>query len=78
MLFYCVYIKISLKFVPDVPINNILSLVQIIAWRRSGDNALTGPMVALFTDAYASPGLNELKWLHNQKENETKHTRGYI
>ena len=27
-------IEISLKFVPTRPINNILSLVQIIAWRR--------------------------------------------
>ena len=37
-------IKISLKFVPKGPINNILSLVQIIAWRRSGDKPLSEPM----------------------------------
>ena len=30
-------IKISLKFVPKVPINNIPALVQILAWCRSGD-----------------------------------------
>ena len=29
--------KISLKFVPKGPINNIPALVQIMAWRRSGD-----------------------------------------
>ena len=29
-------IKISLKFVPKGPINNNPSLVQIMAWRRSG------------------------------------------
>ena len=29
-------IKISLKFVPKGPINNITALVQIIAWRRAG------------------------------------------
>ena len=29
--------KISLKFVPKGQINNIQSLVQIIAWRRPGD-----------------------------------------
>ena len=29
-------IKVSLKFVPTGPINNISSLVQIMAWRRSG------------------------------------------
>ena len=38
-------IKISLKFVPKGPINNILALVQIIAWRRPGDNPLSEPMM---------------------------------
>ena len=37
-------IKISLKFVPKVPINNIPALVQIMAWRRSGDKPLSEPM----------------------------------
>ena len=30
-------IEISLKFVPQGPINNIPALVQIMAWRRLGD-----------------------------------------
>ena len=30
-------IKISLKFVPKIPINNISALVQITAWRQPGD-----------------------------------------
>ena len=30
-------IKISMKFVPKGPINNILALVQIMAWHRPGD-----------------------------------------
>ena len=38
-------IKISLKFVPKGPINNISSLVQIMAWRRSGDKPLSEPMM---------------------------------
>ena len=38
-------IKISLKFVPKVPINNIPSLVLIMAWRRPGDKPLSEPMV---------------------------------
>ena len=38
-------IKISLKFVPQVPINNIPGLVQIMAWRRSGDKPLSGPIM---------------------------------
>ena len=38
-------IKISLKFVPKVPINNIPALVQIMAWRRPGDKPLSEPMM---------------------------------
>ena len=34
-------IKISLKFVPKGPINNIPALVQIMAWRRPGDKPLS-------------------------------------
>ena len=39
------WIKISLKFVPQGPINNIRALVQIMAWRRPGDKPLSGPMM---------------------------------
>ena len=43
-------IKIALKFVPKGPINNIPALVQIMAWRRSGDRPLSEPvMVSLPT-----------------------------
>ena len=38
-------IKISLKFVPKVPINNNSALVQIMAWRRPGDKLLSEPMM---------------------------------
>ena len=38
-------IKISLKFVPKGPINKISALVQIMAWRRSGDKPLFEPMM---------------------------------
>ena len=42
--------EISLKFVPKGPINNIPALVQIMAWRRSGDKPLSEPvMVSLLT-----------------------------
>ena len=39
-------IKISLKFVPKGPINDIPALVQIMAWRRPGDKPLSEPMLA--------------------------------
>ena len=39
-------IKISLKFVPKGPNNNIIpALVQIMAWRRPGDKPLSEPMM---------------------------------
>ena len=40
-----ILLKISLKFVPQGPINNIQALVQIMAWRRPGDKPLSGPMM---------------------------------
>ena len=43
-------LKISLRFVPNGPINNIPALVQIMAWRRSGNKPLSEPMmVSLLT-----------------------------
>ena len=43
-------IETSLKFIPKGPINNIPALVQIMAWRRSGDKPLSEPiMVSLLT-----------------------------
>ena len=38
-------IKISLKFVTGGPIDNIPTLVQIMAWRRPGDKPLSEPMM---------------------------------
>ena len=38
-------IKISLKFVPKGPINNIPAMVQIMAWRRPGDKPFSEPMM---------------------------------
>ena len=59
-------IEISLKFVLKGPINNIPALVQIMAWRRSGDKPLSEPvMVSLLTHIYASLGLNELRLLQS-------------
>ena len=61
-IFICIFlnenewnsIKISLKFVPTVPINNIPALVQIMAWRRLGDKPLSEPMMVVFRRIYAS------------------------
>ena len=40
-----IMIKISLKFVHQGQINNIPSLVQIMAWCRPGDKPLSEPMM---------------------------------
>ena len=43
-------LKISLKFVHEGPINNIPTLVQIMAWRRPGDKPLSEPMMVIGID----------------------------
>ena len=40
-----IVIDISLKFVPKGQIDNIPSLVQIMAWHRPGDKSLSEPMM---------------------------------
>ena len=55
-----VLIKISLKFVPKGPINNIPALVQIMAWRHPGNKPSSLPMMLVNWLVYVSLGLNEL------------------
>ena len=38
-------VKISLKYIPKGPINNIPALIKIMAWCRSGDKPLSEPMM---------------------------------
>ena len=52
-IFKCIFLnanewilpRISLKYVPKVRINKISTLVQIMAWRRSGDKPLSEPLM---------------------------------
>ena len=44
--------KISLKYVPSGPIDNMLELVHIMAWRCPVDRPSSEPMLTKFTDAY--------------------------
>ena len=37
---------ISLKFIPQDLIDNMLELVEIMAWHQSGDKPLSEPMMA--------------------------------
>ena len=43
----CILIKFSLKYVRKGPIDNNRTLVQIMAWRRSGDKPLSEPMMII-------------------------------
>ena len=45
-------IRISLKFVPRSPVDNKAALVQVMAWRWTGDKPLPEPMLTQFTGAY--------------------------
>ena len=45
-------IKISLKFVPTGPIDCKSALVQVMAWRRTRDKPLPGPMPIQVTNTY--------------------------
>ena len=45
-------IQISLKFVPRSPVDNKPTLVQVMAWSRTGDKPLPEPMLTQFTDTY--------------------------
>ena len=61
-------INISLSFVPKGPIDDIPALVQIMAWRRSGDKPLSEPMmnsllthICVTRPQWIKIGLN--KWL---------------
>ena len=53
-------INSPLNFVPKGPTDNKWSLVEVMAWRRTGDITLPEPMMTQFSDAYASSDLNEL------------------
>ena len=53
-------IKLSLKFIRNGPINNIPALVQIMAWRRPGDNPLSEPMAHMSHSA----SMSSRDWIH--------------
>ena len=64
-------IKISMKFVPKDPINNIPALVQIMAWCRPGDKPLSEPMmVSLLTHICVTrpQWVNHKMWLSKSKK----------
>ena len=49
---FCMFIKISLKFIPKCPIDNKAALVQVMVWCKAGEKPLPELMLTPFTDAY--------------------------
>ena len=54
-------LNISLEFVPKVQINNIVALVQIMAWCQTGDKPLSEEMMAYVADSYI--WVTRLQWV---------------
>ena len=48
----CISIRISLKFVAKGPIDDKSTLVQVMAWRRTGNKPLPEPRLTQSTDAF--------------------------
>ena len=62
---HCIWIQILLKFIMKSSINNKTELVQVVAWRRTGDKPLSepmGPMGTKFHDAIVY-GSTRPQWL---------------
>ena len=49
---FCILIRISLNVVPKRPIDNKTTMVQVMAWCRTGDKPLSKPMLTLSIEAY--------------------------
>ena len=43
---YCILIRVSLKFVPEGPIENTSAMVQEMAWHKTGDKPLPEAILA--------------------------------
>ena len=48
---FLILIQMSLKFIPKVLIDNKSVLVQVMAWRRTGDKPLPKSVIIQFIDA---------------------------
>ena len=65
----CISLEISLKFVRKVQINNILALVQIMAWHRPGDKPLSEPMLVSLLTHICVTRPQWFKWIQQAVSN---------
>ena len=80
-----IWIEISLKFVPKGPINNVPTLVQIMAWWRQGDKPLSESVMAWLPSHICTIRLqwvnnsislnvvSPLQWRHNEHNGVLNH-----
>ena len=59
-----ILLKNALKFVQKVKINNIPSLVQIMAWRRLGDKPLSEPMMVSLVSLWMHICIPRPQWVN--------------
>ena len=64
---FCISIQISVKFVPNDHIGNASVLVQVTAWRRTGEEPLPEPKLTQFTQPYICS--TRERWIKLQNEN---------
>ena len=67
-----------MKFVSKGLINNIPALVQIMAWRRTGDKPLSEPMITQFNDAYMRHSASTIFKIAQVVENLLQRTQGHV
>ena len=56
----CILIPISLRLVPEGPIDNKSALIQVMAWCWTHDKPLPEPRLTKFTDIYVALKTDEL------------------
>ena len=71
----CILIKFSLKYVRKGPIDNNSALVQIMAWRRSGDNPLSEPMMISLPTHIC---VTRPHWVNDWTENLPCHIENFL
>ena len=60
---FCILIRISLKSVSKAPVDNTSALVQVKAWRRTGDNA--DPVHRCICAALGEDEITNILWAQN-------------
>ena len=66
-IFFNENFRISLNFVSKGPINNKWSLIQVMAWHRTGNKSLSTPVDPVHWRIHAALGEDELS-LHAMKD----------